>query len=60
VNATFGAQLCVLTLEHFGKVRNAWKIFEMPCWRRMEKITLIDSVKKGKVVNTAKEERIFF
>jgi hypothetical protein len=58
VNATFGAQFCdVHALERYRKVGYAWKIVELPCWGRMEKITLTDHVRNGEVLLRVREER---
>ena len=48
----------VLKLGRFGQqIRNTWKVFEMWCWRRMEKISWIDHVRKEEVLLRVNEQR---
>jgi hypothetical protein len=48
----------VLKLGRFGQqIRNTWKFFEMWCWRRMEKIILIDNVRNEEVLLRVNEQR---
>jgi hypothetical protein len=47
----------VLKLGHFGKQnRNKQKIFQMPCWRRIDKIIWTDNVRNEEVLRRVKEE----
>jgi len=44
--------------KHFGKqFRNIWKVFEMRCWRRVEKISLTDRVRSVAVLQKVKRKR---
>jgi hypothetical protein len=48
----------VLKLGTLRKVyRKQLKSFEMPCWRRMEKVSWTDSVRNEEVLHGVKEER---
>jgi hypothetical protein len=41
----------VLKLGHFGQqIRNTWKVFEMWCWRKMEKISSTDHLRNEEVL----------
>jgi hypothetical protein len=43
--------------ERFGQlIRNAWKSFEMWCWRRREKISWTDHVRNEEVLLRVKEQ----
>ena len=47
----------VLKLGRFGQqIRNTWKVFEMWCWRRMEKISWTDHVRNDEVLLIVKEQ----
>jgi hypothetical protein len=38
------------------QIRNTWKVFEVWCWRRMEKIRLTDHV-RNEVLTRVKEQK---
>jgi len=48
----------VLKFGSFGQqIRNTWKVFEMGCWRRLEKISWTDHVRNEEVLLRVNEQR---
>ena len=48
----------VLKFGSFGQqIRNTWKVFEMGCWRRLEKISWTDHVRNEEVLLRVKEQK---